>query len=105
MPEWHEYPDAIRTAEALAAQVATLLAQAVATRGAAWLVVSGGNTPVPFFKRLKYTLPPDMSSRLTLTLADERCVPNTHPDSNEKLVREYLLSPEMTFSPLNCKIA
>jgi 6-phosphogluconolactonase len=76
-------------AAALAARVAGWLADALDRRPAATLVVSGGATPVPFFRRLsRLDLP---WSRVRVTLADERWVEPWHADSNEGLVRRELL--------------
>lgn len=70
------------------------------------LVVSGGSTPVPFFKALAAkSLPWD---RVDVTLADERWVDEQSSDSNAKLVREHLLQGEAaaaTFIPLTCGAA
>jgi len=73
----------------LADFVAARLRSALATRGQALLVVSGGSTPVPFFEALsEQTLD---WARVTITLADERCLPSDHADSNARLVRTHLL--------------
>ena len=70
-------------------QVAANLASAIAERGIATLVVSGGRTPQGFFKALAAkTLD---WSKVTITLADDRFVPLQHDASNERLVRESLL--------------
>lgn len=53
------------------------------------LIVSGGSTPGPCFEHLS-TEPMDWS-RVTVVPSDERWVPASHPDSNEKLVRSRLL--------------
>ncbi|OAZ99534.1 6-phosphogluconolactonase [Halomonas sp. G11] len=55
----------------------------------ALLVVSGGSTPVPFFKAL--AAKPLPWERVEITLADERWVDEQSDDSNAKLVREHLL--------------
>lgn len=58
-------------------------------RGRAYLVVSGGRTPVPLFERLAQL---SLSwEKVTVLLADDRWVPVDHPDSNERLVRQTLL--------------
>ncbi|MFC0445003.1 6-phosphogluconolactonase [Pseudidiomarina halophila] len=65
------------------------LEQAIAERGHAYLVVSGGRTPIPLFKTLaKQQL---AWPQVTIVLADERWVPPSDAASNEKLVREHLL--------------
>jgi 6-phosphogluconolactonase len=74
---------------ALAEQVADDLRAAIAKRGQGTLAVSGGTTPIRFFRCLS-----DMEAdwrRVTVTLADERFVPPSSDRSNERLVREKLL--------------
>ena len=73
----------------LAEKVAGLLADDIAAKGKASLVVSGGRTPMGFFQLLSQQML-DWHS-VKVTLADERWVNNEHKDSNEKLVRENLL--------------
>jgi 6-phosphogluconolactonase len=84
--------------------LATALAKDVAPHLAAGgsLVVTGGGTPAPFFDALK---PQVEGRRLTVTLSDERWVPADHPDSNSLLVRQRLLTPDMTFLPLYVEAA
>ncbi|WP_411358288.1 6-phosphogluconolactonase [Pseudidiomarina salilacus] len=65
------------------------LEEAVNERGEAFLVVSGGSTPLPLFKRLAQQVLP--WPKITILLADERWVPATDVASNEKMVREQLL--------------
>jgi 6-phosphogluconolactonase len=73
----------------LARFVAERLRVAMARRGQALLVVSGGSTPVPFFEALSQE---DLDwPRVAVTLADERWLPAGHADSNERLVRQHLL--------------
>jgi 6-phosphogluconolactonase len=73
----------------LARFVADRLREALAQRGQALLIVSGGSTPVPFFEALSGE---DMDWRCVMvTLADERWVSADHADSNERLVRQHLL--------------
>lgn len=73
----------------LARNVAENLQDALAKKGEASLIVSGGNTPKKFFHELSQI---DMPwEKVTIGLCDERWVPPSHPDSNEKLVRENLM--------------
>lgn len=73
----------------LAGFVAQRLREGLDERGQALLVVSGGSTPMPFFKALSGM---DLDwARVWVTLADERWVPPDHADSNERLVRQGLL--------------
>ena len=69
----------------LAEYVAQCLSEGVAERGKASLVVSGGSTPLGFFRCLA-AIPLPWSS-IQITLADERWVPVDHPDSNEGQLR------------------
>lgn len=78
-----------QAAEALANDVANVLRQRLEYARNATLVVSGGSTPVPFFQALSgKTLD---WGRVVVVLADERWVPDTHPDSNSALLRTHLL--------------
>ncbi|MEQ6889967.1 6-phosphogluconolactonase [Halomonas sp. CS7] len=90
-------------------QLATQLAEAVAEalrqdlerQARALLIVSGGSTPLPFFRALAARDLP--WARIEVTLADERWVDDAAPDSNARLVREHLLhgpAAEATFVPL-----
>ena len=79
--------------EALARQLAEAVAEALsadlAEREHALLVVSGGSTPLPFFRALAAMDLP--WARIQVTLADERWVAEEVADSNARLVREHLL--------------
>jgi len=74
---------------ALAIAIAARLSAAIERAGEAWLVVSGGRTPLGLFAALA-AQPLDWS-RVVVTLADERWVDSDHPDSNARLVCEHLL--------------
>jgi 6-phosphogluconolactonase len=76
-------------ASALAGALASTLCEALSERGRASLVVSGGRTPGHVFRRLRQERVD--WARVTVTLSDERWVPPEHPDSNERLVRSFLL--------------
>jgi 6-phosphogluconolactonase len=83
------FPSMADLAPALAADVAQSLARAIAARGGASLVVSGGKTPVKFFEQLRAQ--PIEWRRVCVALADERWVEPSDPGSNERMVREVLL--------------
>ena len=83
------HPDLDTLSRGLAAAIGADLTAAIASRGLASLVVSGGQSPVGLFEQLR-TLPLDWS-RVCVALADERWVAPTDPASNEKLVRDELL--------------
>ena len=90
MSDWHAFADRETLDQALAANVAARLQQGIAARGAAHLVVSGGSTPIKLFSMLADA---DIEwGRVVVLLADERWVPVDHEDSNERLVREMLLT-------------
>ncbi len=83
------YPDSDTLSRELAGRIAADLASAVAKRGSASLVVSGGRSPVKLFEHLR-TQALDWS-RVSVALADERWVDPSDPASNERLVRDWLL--------------
>lgn len=85
----HSFEAAALLTSDLARQLKQILAEAVAQRGHAYLVVSGGKTPIDLFETLaKTALPWD---KITITLADERCVAVDDAHRNERLVRQFLL--------------
>ncbi len=99
--ERREFATGAELAPAFAAWSGAILREAIAARGIALLVVSGGSTPKRFFQALSgETLD---WTRVIVTLADERRVADDHPRSNAKLVRETLLvadAAKAEFAPL-----
>ena len=95
------YPDPGAMADAAAQAIAADLAIAIASRGVASLVATGGRAPGPIYDRLGAA---DLNwTRITVTLSDDRCVGVDHPDSNARLVRTRLLqglAASATFLPL-----
>ena len=90
MSDWHAFPDRESLDEALAAYVVSRLQQGITERGTAHLVVSGGSTPINLFSILADA---DVEwGRVVVLLADERWVQVDHEDSNERLVRQTLLT-------------
>jgi 6-phosphogluconolactonase len=88
-PPATKFVDSDALARNLSDQLAANLRIAIAARGLASLVVSGGKSPIKLFELLRVeTLD---WSRVCIALADERWVDPTDPESNEKLVRDYLL--------------
>lgn len=104
MPEafaLHRFDDAESLAEGLALRVAAQLREAIDARGEALLAVSGGSTPKRFFDRLSREALD--WSRVTVTLVDERWVPESSDRSNARLVKAALLQHQATaatFVPL-----
>jgi 6-phosphogluconolactonase len=83
------FADQEALAQTLAEQIATSLSAAIAARGMASLVVSGGNSPIKLFAALSKKLLD--WSRICVALADERWVDVSDAGSNERLVRNELL--------------
>lgn len=89
-PIEHRFDSAEALVAALSDHIATTLEQAIAERGTASLLVSGGSTPAPLYRALARR--PLAWSRVHIGLVDERWVDAEHPDSNEALVRRTLLT-------------
>jgi len=87
--EERKFPSRAAAVYALADDLASTLREAITTRGRGLLAVSGGSTPHQVFARLHQLKV--AWEYVTLTLTDERWVPRSHPESNEKLVRTHLL--------------
>lgn len=96
-----EFADGAALAEGFADWSVDILRAAIAARGMALLIVSGGSTPKRYFTALSAR---DLDwSRVAVTLADERRVPDDSPRSNARLVRETLLqnkAAKVQFCPL-----
>jgi 6-phosphogluconolactonase len=83
------YASPAALAQALAAQISAELQQAIAARGKALLVISGGTTP----RRLLETLSQASLDwpAVTVTLADERWVPDSDPRRHRHLLQRHAL--------------
>lgn len=85
----YQFPTPEEQVASLADQIAQVLTNTITTNGRATLAVSGGKSPIKLFSELsKKELPWD---KVTITLVDERFLATDHEDSNENLVRKYLL--------------
>lgn len=85
----HQFTDSSELNQDFANRLIAILSDAIAKRGAAYLVVSGGRTPQGLFSKLSQT---DLDwSKVTITLADDRFLPDSEADSNERLVKASLL--------------
>lgn len=95
------FPTRDELCHSLASVVAAQLREALLDKDLATLIVSGGGTPLPMFRELRKQ---DLDwSRVHITLADERWVPEGHADSNTSLVKRELLQEAATaahFIPL-----
>lgn len=76
----HDYTDNDALVAILAEQLRATCAEAVATRGHAWLALGGGGTPLPLYRRLAACDLP--WPQVSLVPTDERCVPHDHPACN-----------------------
>ncbi|HXQ10365.1 MAG TPA: 6-phosphogluconolactonase [Caulobacteraceae bacterium] len=83
------FDDMASLSAALALEITTRLADAVAARGRASLVATGGTTPGPLYDALASE--PAPWEQVEVTLTDERWVGPASAESNESLVRRRLL--------------
>ncbi|WP_087687400.1 6-phosphogluconolactonase [Pandoraea sp. PE-S2R-1] len=89
MIHWRMYPTREAQAHALANAVVAGLDEALTIRPRALLAVSGGTSPKPFLTQLARL--PVAWRDIGITLVDDRWLPDTHADSNARLVSETLL--------------
>lgn len=90
LPKRCDYPTREALATALAERIAGVLAAAIAERGHAVLAVSGGTTPALLFQHLSSAA--IEWTKVTVTLVDERFVPDDSPRSNARLAKTNLLT-------------
>ncbi|MDX3899843.1 MAG: 6-phosphogluconolactonase [Sphingobium sp.] len=90
MPTEYRFDSADAAARDLARHVAGRLSAAIADRGVATLALSGGRSPRAMLEALR-TMPLDWA-KLIVVQVDERWVEADHPDSNQRLIREALLT-------------
>jgi 6-phosphogluconolactonase len=91
----HGFATPEASAEALAKDCIAHIAETLTQRSIFHLGLSGGSTPVPFFKALAEALPEQSFplEELCLWWCDERAVHRGHKESNYRLVQEHLLNP------------
>ena len=88
-PAVHVYADKAELVAGTAAQMVTMIGDAIAQRGRCSLALSGGSTPKPLYATLAQAdLPWD---KLYIYWGDERYVPIDHQDSNAKMAKEAWL--------------
>ena len=104
--EIYAFEDGEALAVALSSSIADELRGAIKARGEALIAVSGGSTPKRLFELLSNeTLD---WSRVTVTLVDERWVPDTDERSNARMVEALLLqhkAADAEFVPLYVEAA
>ena len=88
--EFKTFESRQEASEALAAELASVLGSALAERGRASLVVSGGSSPVQMFRALGSA--PLAWENVTVVPSDEREVPLDHADRNEAMIRRELMT-------------
>jgi 6-phosphogluconolactonase len=102
----HAFDDGHALAEALSSSIADKLRAAIAARGEAVIAVSGGSTPKRLFEALSNEALD--WTRVTVTLVDERWVPDTDERSNARMVEALLLkhkAADAEFVPLYVEAA
>ncbi|KGP63029.1 6-phosphogluconolactonase [Legionella norrlandica] len=85
----YSFTDANQLTHEMAEKLKTILSNAIKLRGKAYLVVSGGKTPIDLFKKLALADLP--WEKIVITLADERCVGLAASQRNERLICDFLL--------------
>lgn len=85
----HSFDDQADLLRTLCDSIIGDLQNAIIQKGYAVLLVSGGSTPKPLFELLRQS---DIDwGSVRIGLCDERWVDPSHDDSNEKLVKTYLM--------------
>ncbi len=86
------FEDPERMAEFAVAKWRDISSEAIQLRGYFTVALSGGRTPVDFYRRLAGEGRTGLLWRKThVFFADERFVPDTHKDSNFRMIKESLL--------------
>ena len=85
----HRFDEQDELIESLSASILANLQKAINEKGKASLLVSGGSTPKPLFEKLSKT--PFAWEKVSVGLCDERWVDTFREESNEHLVKKYLL--------------
>lgn len=98
MTEFKVFDSKEAVSVALADHIAGRLETAVAQRGEASIVVSGGTSPLATLQALRqHRLP---WQKVTVVPSDERLVPPDHADSNERMLRRELMQEEAATAKL-----
>lgn len=83
----------------LASKIADILQIAIAEKGTATILLSGGSTPKNLYQKLGEI---DLDwSKVHVGLVDERFVPQDSPFSNETLIRENLMQNKATAAKMH----
>lgn len=94
------FADEAKMADHVIEEWGRISADAISRRGFFAVALSGGRTPIPFYRKL--AAKPDICpwDKTHVFLADERFVPITDPESNYRMIREMLLD-EVHILPSN----
>jgi len=94
-----DHADADALADAVTTALAEAIRQGVAERGEAWLALAGGRTPFAAYRRLAAMDLP--WPKVHLLTSDERWVPATHENRNERMLLEaFAAASGITVHPL-----
>ena len=85
----HSFGSQSEQIEAIIQRIHHSILQILKVKSNVTIAVSGGNSPIPLFNKLSQVNLP--WNKINITLVDERIVDPSSPDSNEHLVRKYLL--------------
>ncbi|HEY5682254.1 MAG TPA: 6-phosphogluconolactonase [Sulfuricaulis sp.] len=86
---WQVFPDGAALADQAAALILEAAREAIAARGVFYLVLAGGNTPKTAYERLCKV--GAEWSKWQIYFGDERCVPPTSPERNDRMARRAWL--------------
>lgn len=81
----HDHADVAALTARVALELEHACRDAIAKRGAAWLALAGGRTPLPMYARLAASA---FAGIISAIPTDERCVPHAHPACNLRALRE-----------------
>lgn len=94
----HTFPNRKAALDAATIRVELALRRRLAKDDRTALIVSGGSTPGPIYSNLSHR---NIDwHRVEVVLSDERWVPPENEDSNERMVRERLLTSRGTYATL-----
>jgi 6-phosphogluconolactonase len=79
------YEDTAALVVGVAAAMEATCRDAIAQRGAAWLALAGGRTPLPVYAHLARA---GLGGRIDAVPTDDRCVPHDHPACNLRNLRD-----------------
>jgi 6-phosphogluconolactonase len=83
----HDHADVAALTARVALELEHACREAIGARGAAWLALAGGRTPLPVYAALAAH---DFNGTISAIPTDERCVPHAHPACNVRALRDAL---------------